>query len=57
MIINSKTQKGSTGGGIIKAVGANSVDTEKELRKLTHDLIERVKELGCLYGISRLLSL
>jgi PAS domain S-box-containing protein len=27
---------------------------EKELRRRTHDLKERVKELNCLYGISRL---
>lgn len=29
---------------------------EKELRKRTHDLGERIKELNCLYGISRLVE-
>jgi len=30
--------------------------TEARLRALTHDLIERIKELNCLYGISRLVE-
>jgi len=30
--------------------------TEARLRELTHDLIERIKELNCLYGISRLVE-
>jgi len=28
--------------------------TQEELRKLNHDLVERVKELNCLYGLSHL---
>ena len=32
----------------------DDTDTEARLRRLTHDLVERVKELNCLYGISRL---
>jgi signal transduction histidine kinase len=31
-------------------------DIEARLRGLTHDLIERIKELNCLYGISRLVE-
>jgi hypothetical protein len=30
--------------------------SESELRELTHKLSERVKELNCLYGISRLVE-
>jgi hypothetical protein len=30
--------------------------TESRLRELTHDLIERLKELNCLFGISRLVE-
>jgi len=30
--------------------------TESRLRELTHDLVERIKELNCLYGISRLVE-
>ncbi|MDO8568806.1 MAG: HAMP domain-containing sensor histidine kinase [Dehalococcoidales bacterium] len=30
--------------------------TEVKLRALTHDLVERIKELNCLYGISRLVE-
>ncbi len=29
---------------------------EARLRELTHDLVERIKELNCLYGISRLVE-
>ncbi len=29
---------------------------EQKLRKRTHDLGERVKELGCLFGISKLMQ-
>lgn len=53
---NSKTQKSPPGTDTITAAGANSLDTETKLRELTHDLIERVKELACLYGISRLVE-
>ncbi len=31
-------------------------NTEAKLRELTHDLFERIKELKCLYGISRLVE-
>lgn len=30
--------------------------TQEELRKLNHDLVERVKELNCLYGLSGLVE-
>jgi 2-oxoglutarate dehydrogenase complex dehydrogenase (E1) component-like enzyme len=30
--------------------------SESDLRELTHKLSERVKELNCLYGISRLVE-
>lgn len=33
-----------------------SVSRGAELDKLTHDLVERIKELNCLYGISRLIE-
>ena len=32
------------------------INIEARLRGLTHDLIERIKELNCLYGISRLVE-
>ena len=37
---------------------SNFIDvvSEKRLRELTHNLYERVKELNCLYGISRLVE-
>jgi two-component system clock-associated histidine kinase SasA len=34
----------------------NDTDIEARLRLLTHDLVERIKELNCLYGISRLVE-
>ncbi len=36
--------------------GAPDINIEARLRGLTHDLIERIKELNCLYGISRLVE-
>ncbi len=33
-----------------------NIDTEARLRELTHDLVERIKELNCLYGITRLVE-
>jgi signal transduction histidine kinase len=56
MTRNSQNQKSSP---VIDAINNGEVissDTEVKLRRLTHDLIERVKELGCLYGISRLVE-
>ena len=41
------------------AVHANEIidrRTESRLRELTHDLVERIKELNCLYGVSRLVE-
>lgn len=38
------------------AVKIQCITDEDRLRKLTHDLSERVKELNCLYGISRLVD-
>ncbi len=40
--------------GNIDAVVNNG--TEAKLRQTTHDLLERIKELNCLYGISRLVE-
>ena len=37
-------------------IGKHWVSTEKDLWKRTHDLDERVKELNCLYGISKLVE-
>jgi len=56
MVGNSRTKTGSPGIDAVKSGGATGSDTEIKLRRLTHDLIERVKELGCLYGISRLVE-
>jgi signal transduction histidine kinase len=56
MTINSKKGKHLPGTNAIDNAGINSLETQVELRRLTHDLIERVKELGCLYGISRLVE-
>jgi signal transduction histidine kinase len=39
-----------------KTLEITDVDTEARLRRLAHDLIERIKELNCLYGISRLVE-
>lgn len=47
-----KPIKASTGNGKKIASGVS----ESELRELTHKLSERVKELNCLYGISRLVE-
>ncbi len=55
MIRNSSKQNSSTIGTIDNG-GINNSDIEVRLRRLTHDLVERVKELGCLYGISRLVE-
>ncbi len=40
----------------IKAGEVVGRDTEARLRELTHNLVERIKELNCLYGISRLVE-
>ncbi len=55
MVRKSDTQNNSP----IDAIGDNVINTsdiEVRLHSLNHDLIERVKELGCLYGISRLVE-
>ena len=48
-----KNQKPSV--NIIKTQNATK-DTDAKLHEVTHDLIERIKELNCLYGISRLVE-
>ncbi len=53
---SSREQKGSLDIDDINNSGLISSDIEAQLRRLAHDLIERVKELGCLYGISRLVE-
>jgi signal transduction histidine kinase len=53
MTKTNKVQKSTP--GTVDGIVISS-DTEVQLRRLTHDLIERVKELGCLYGISRLVE-
>jgi signal transduction histidine kinase len=43
--------------GVIGATAGAAADAaESRLRELTHDLVERIKELNCLYGISRLVE-
>ncbi len=34
----------------------HSASSDRRLGKITHDLVERIKELNCLYGISRLVE-
>lgn len=46
----------TTGIRISNSIKAGNEDTDTRLRELTHDLIERIKELNCLYGISRLVE-
>ncbi len=43
---------------IVKPPAGPAADapTDARLRVLTHDLVERIKELNCLYGISRLVE-
>ncbi len=36
--------------------GFTDAKTEARFREVTHDLVERIKELNCLYGISRLVE-
>ena len=40
----------------IDIAAATDASNEARLRLLTHDLVERIKELNCLYGISRLVE-
>jgi len=53
---SSKEQNDSFSIDAVNNNGAINSDNNEQLRRLTHDLIERVKELGCLYGISRLVE-
>jgi PAS domain S-box-containing protein len=40
----------------LKEIDKKCKRVEEELRKRTHDLGERIKELNCLYGLSRLIE-
>ncbi len=51
--ITKQTNSGQSG---IDNLGIPDINIETRLRGLTHDLIERIKELNCLYGISRLVE-
>jgi signal transduction histidine kinase len=50
LVKQSKKSKPSSDGEAVEN------DTSNQLRVLNHDLVERIKELNCLYGISRLVE-
>ncbi len=41
----------------LETLEVNHKEMEKSLRKQTHDLSERMKEINCLYGISRIVEM
>jgi len=53
---NAAKEKNLAAKSVKKTAGIASGVSETELRELAHKLSERVKELNCLYGISRLVE-
>lgn len=53
---NAAKEKNLAAKSVKEAAGIASGVSETELRELAHKLSERVKELNCLYGISRLVE-
>ena len=54
--MNKLTEQNQSGPHIVVVHEIKNDGFEAKLRELTNDLIERIKELNCLYGISNLVE-